>query len=220
MAGGKRGEISGAGAGAGTPEAEQTVPWVRQSNFWVAACRSNKCLSKPVVLRVLGQPVKLNARVASRSGALELWDWTNGRAEHMVLQNIARRRGRSILASISRSSWTFNHWNPPGNACPVPVCVRVRVLVLVRLPVPVAGIREEPRSKAQRSSRRGPSPTLQAEQGSGQVRSRQVRSKTSLPKFERGRVCEEMAGARSTRASDGTRCRSYCRRDGVGSSSL
>lgn len=86
MAGGKRGEISGAGAGTPGGRADWTVPWVRQSNLWVAACRSNKCLSKPVVLRVLGQPVKLNARVASRSGALEPWDWTNGRAEHMVLQ--------------------------------------------------------------------------------------------------------------------------------------
>lgn len=193
----------------------QTVPWDQSSLnlFWVAACRS-KCLSKPVVCRVLGQPVKLNARVASRSGALEAWDWTNGRPEHMACKILPCHRRCSMLASISKSSWTFNHCAPPWDACPVPVPARVHVreLVPVRLPVPVDEIREEPRPEAQRSSRRGPSPSCRrSKAASTEPRPGQVRPvRNQVSQGLRGaegarRRAGRWAGARSTRASDGMR---------------
>lgn len=112
------------------------------------------------------------------------------------------------------------HPTPHQCECPVPVGIRVQELVLTHLPVPVDGIWEEPRPEAQRSSRRGPfyrrsTPACQVRSGQVEKQVSQGLSGVQVSREE----CEdreEMAGARSTRASDGMRCRSYTTAGGHG----
>lgn len=163
--------------------------------LWVAACRS-KCLSKPNLLSFVSLASLSNSMLGlhqdqgrGKLGTGQMGEQSTWRAKILPVTVAARLSQASPrVLGPSKSS------KPPlWNACPVPVCVRVCVLVLARLPVPVDGSREEPRPEAQRSSRRGPSPSSRRSRAAStecQAKSGQVMSKTSLPRLERGREAQ------------------------------
>lgn len=214
-AGGGRGELSG------SYQAQAQQPR-----------RQSQCLSKPVVCRVLGQPVKLNARVASRSGALGAWDWTNGRPEQSMVCKIlfafvtvaaqcSQASPRALGPSISEPPLWMRALSLPLS---LPASTSDCSSLSVSLSLSMTSGRNPVQKLNAHLTAAYPHPLGGARQRAQRSRpkSGQASSKPSLPRFEseRGRGYEETTGrwqgAASTRASDGMRSRSYCTRCGVG----
>lgn len=184
----------------------------------------SQCLSKPVVCRVLGQPVKLNARVASISGALGAWDWTNGRPEHMACKILfalspsllnARKHLQELLdlQSLSPPPLWMRALSLPR---PLPASASDCSSLSISLSLSMTSGRNPVQKLNAHLTAAYPHPLGGARQRAQRSRPRsgQASSRPSLPRFEseRGRGYEETTrrwqGTTSTRASDGMRCRS------------